>query len=292
MSYRTRTGNRAVLGTRAPRPLFKAWQLWRETTARETTRGVEDARMESGTAAPGQMADSRGANKDADDRRRRLGLRLALLVVIFLGGVALFRWSPVADRASPQMIADFFRGLGSPWWSPLVFVPLYAAGTALGLPGTIPTLAGGAIFGVGRGMLYNTLGANIGALGAFLLARYLGRDFVARILKGKAALLDEKIGEHGFSTMLYLRLIPIVPFNALNFSAGLSRVSIRDYVLGSLIGMLPGTLVYTYFADALIRGTGEARREAFLHFLAAAAFLVAFTLATAWIRRRRSPRQP
>jgi uncharacterized membrane protein YdjX (TVP38/TMEM64 family) len=66
----------------------------------------------------------------------------------------------------------------------------------------------------------------------------------------------------------------------------------RDYVLGSLIGMLPGTLVYTYFADALIRGTGEARREAFLHFLAAAALLATFTLVTAWIRRRRAPRGP
>ncbi|MGD8700127.1 MAG: TVP38/TMEM64 family protein, partial [Gemmatimonadales bacterium] len=213
-------------------------------------------------------------------------------LVIFVGGIALFRWSPIAERANPQMIADFFRGLGSPWWSPLVFVTLYAAGTALGLPGTIPTLAGGAIFGVVRGMLYNTLGANLGALGAFVLARHLGRGFVARILKGKAAVLDAKIGEHGFGTMLYLRLIPLVPFNALNFGAGLSRVAMRDYVLGSLIGMLPGTLVYTYFADALIRGTGEARREAFLHFLAAAALLATFTLVTAWIRRRRAPRGP
>ncbi len=160
-------------------------------------------------------------------------------------------------------------------------------GVAFGMPGTIPTLAGGAIFGIARGMLFNTIGANLGALLAFLLARYLGRDFVARVLKGKGATLDEKIGEHGLGTILYLRLIPLVPFNALNFGAGISRVSLRDYVLGSLIGMLPGTLVYTYFADALIRGTGEAKREAFLHFLLAAGLLVAFTLITGWIRRRR-----
>ncbi|MEE9132333.1 MAG: TVP38/TMEM64 family protein [Gemmatimonadota bacterium] len=220
--------------------------------------------------------------------KRRLGLRLVLLVAIFAGGLAVFRWSPLSGYARPQVIAEFFRGLGTPWWSPLIFIPLYAFGTAFGLPGTIPTLAGGAIFGVARGMLYNTIGANLGALGAFLLARYLGRDFVARVLKGKAAILDEKIGEHGFGTMLYLRLIPLVPFNALNFGAGISRVSVRDYVLGSLIGMLPGTLVYTYFADALIRGTGEARREAFLHFLVAAGTLVAFTLITGWIRRKRA----
>jgi uncharacterized membrane protein YdjX (TVP38/TMEM64 family) len=208
------------------------------------------------------------------------------LLAIFLGGIALFRWSPLSEYARPQLIADFFRGLGTPWWSPLVFVPLYAVTTALGMPGTIPTLAGGAIFGVTRGMLFNTIGANLGALGAFLIARYLGRDFVERVLRGKGATLDQTIGDHGFSTMLYLRLIPLVPFNALNFGAGISRVSLRDYVLGTLIGMIPGTLVYTYFADALIRGTGAARREAFLHFLLAAGLLVAFTLVTGWIRRR------
>jgi uncharacterized membrane protein YdjX (TVP38/TMEM64 family) len=242
---------------------------WRED---RVERAVKIARAEAGSA---------------QGRGRRLGLRVALLVVIFVGGAALFRWTPLAGYARPQVIAEFFRGLGTPWWSPLVFVPLYAAGTALGLPGMIPTLAGGAIFGVARGMLYNTLGANLGALGAFLLARYLGRDFVARLLKGRAANLDHKIGEHGFGTILYLRLIPLVPFNALNFAAGISRVRLRDYVLGTLIGMLPGTLVYTYFADALIRGTSEARRQAFLDFLAAAALLVAFTVATDWVRRRR-----
>jgi len=226
------------------------------------------------------------SNGTRGSSKQRVGLRIILLAVIFVGGIALFRWGPLSAYARPQIIADFFRGLGTPWWSPLVFVPLYAVTTALGMPGTIPTLAGGAIFGVARGMLFNTVGANLGALGAFLIARYLGRDFIERVLKGKGATLDERIGQHGFSTMLYLRLIPLVPFNALNFGAGISRVSLRDYVLGTLIGMIPGTLVYTYFADALIRGTGEARRDAFLHFLLAASLLVAFTLVTGWIRRR------
>lgn len=230
------------------------------------------------------------AHEGTSDRPRSAWSRtfkLVLLAAIFFGGIAVFRWTPLSEYADPREIAGFFRGLGTPWWSPLVFILLYAIATALGAPGVVPTLAGGAIFGVLRGMLYNTIGANVGALLAFLVARYLGRDYIARVLKGRAADLDEKIGEHGFSTILYLRLIPLVPFNALNFGAGISRVSLRDYVLGSLIGMLPGTLVYTYFADALIRGTAAARKEAFLHFLLAAAALVLFTLITGWIRRRR-----
>lgn len=225
----------------------------------------------------------------AGDGGRRW-IRVLVLVVILVGGFALFRYTPIADRVRPAEIAGFFRGLGDPWWAPLAFVPFYALGTALGLPGTIPTLAGGAIFGVVRGTLFNWIGANIGAVLAFLIARYLGRDVVARFLKGRAADLDERIGDHGFRTMLYLRLIPLVPFNALNFGAGLSRISLRDYVLGSAIGMFPGTLVYTYFADALIRGTASARKEALIHFLIAAAALVAFTLITDWVRRRREAR--
>lgn len=218
--------------------------------------------------------------------RWRQALKLGLLAAIFFGGIAVFRWTPLADYADARAVAEFFRGLGDPWWSPLVFVPVYALATAIGVPGSVPTLAGGAIYGVARGMLYNTIGANLGALAAFLLARYLGRDFVVRVLKGRAADLDEKIGDHGFSTILYLRLIPLIPFNALNFAAGVSRVSLRHYVLGSVIGMLPGTLVYTYFADALIRGTAAARKEAFLHFALAAGALVLFTLITGWVRRR------
>lgn len=214
-------------------------------------------------------------------------LRALLLAMILVGGFALFRFTPLADVVQPARIAAFFRGLGGPWWSPLVFIPVYALGTAVGVPGTVTTLAGGAIYGVARGTLFNWLGANIGAVLAFLVARYLGRDFVSRFLKGRAADLDRSIGTHGLRTMLYLRLIPLVPFNALNFAAGLSRITLRDYVIGSGLGMLPGTLVYTYFADALIRGSAAARREAFLHFLLAAAALIAFTVLTDWIRRRR-----
>lgn len=250
--------------------------------------------QETGRAKADRTEASDPARADADaartGRRRPRWLRLVLLVAIVVGGILLFRYTPLADHVRPREVARFFRELGDPWWAPAVFIPFYALGTALGLPGTIPTLAGGAIFGVLRGTLFNWIGANLGAVLAFLLARHLGRDFVARVLRGRAADLDRRIGDHGFRTMLYLRLIPVVPFNGLNFGAGISRISLRDYVLGSAIGMLPGTFVYTYFADALIRGTAAARREAFIHFLLAAAALVAFTLITDWIRRRRAAR--
>ena len=207
-------------------------------------------------------------------------------VLIVAGGLALIRWGPLARYVDAESIAAFFRSLGRPWWAPLAFVAAYALGTTLGAPGTALTFAGGAIFGVGLGSLVNWAGASLGALLAFAVARTLGRDLVARIVRGRAAALDRQIGDHGFRTILYLRLIPLVPFNGLNFGAGLTRVRGRDYALGTTIGIVPGVVIYTYFADAIIRGSGAARTEALFHFAIAAGALIAFTVLVDLLRKR------
>lgn len=217
---------------------------------------------------------------------RRPWIKPLALVVLVAGGFLLVRWGPLARYVEPQEIAGFLRGLGSASWAPVVFVGVYVVGTALGLPGSVLTLAGGAVFGVFLGSALNWLGATLGALVAFLAARYLGRETVARVLRGRVAALDEKVGEHGFRAVLYLRLIPLVPFNGLNFGAGLTRVRLRDYALATAVGIVPGTIVYTYFADALIQGSSEARARALVNFAIAAAALIAFTLVTERVRRR------
>ena len=119
------------------------------------------------------------------------------------------------------------------------------------------------------------IASNLGATLAFFAARYLGRDFVKGFLKsGKLAQLDEQIGKSGFKTIFRLRLIPIVPFNGLNFGAGFSAVRYRDYLLASVIGMLPGTFIYTYFADALLKGVQGANQKAFLNLTVAGILLI------------------
>ncbi len=217
---------------------------------------------------------------------RRSWLRPVALLALIVGGLALVRWGPLAETVRPEAVAGFFRDLGGPWWAPVAFVGLYVFGTTFGVPGSALTLAGGAIFGVALGTAVNWLGATLGATLAFVAARALGREWVARFLRGRAASLDERIGSHGFRTVLYLRLIPLVPFNGLNFGAGITRVRARDYVLATALGIVPGCVVYTYFADALIRGSAEARTSAFINFAIAAAALVAFTLLTDFVRRR------
>ena len=170
---------------------------------------------------------------------------------------------------------------------PILFVLGYALAAGVGLPATAFTLAGGAIFGTLLGSLLNWLGAMLGALTAYALARQLGSGAVRSLLGRHAGKLDSLTGRTGFATLLRLRLVPIVPFNALNFAAGLAPVPIRAYALATAIGILPGTVVYTYFADSLVAGVTGARNRALLHVAIAGALLIAISFGPALARRIR-----
>src|SRR5207244_6603246 len=93
--------------------------------------------------------------------------------------------------------------------------------------------------------------ATIGATLAFLVAKFLGRGFVDQLLKGKLQALDQRLREHGFTGLLILRLVPLFPFNGLNFGCGLTSIRLRDYVLATAIGILPPTFVYQYLFATL-----------------------------------------
>jgi uncharacterized membrane protein YdjX (TVP38/TMEM64 family) len=124
---------------------------------------------------------------------------------------------------------------------------VYAVACVAFVPASLLTLAAGALFGVVKGTIFVMLGATIGALGAFLIARYVARDWVAgRVLKdARFASIDAAIAEQGRKVVFLLRLSPVIPFNVLNYALGLTRVRVADYVLASA-GMLPGTVLYVY----------------------------------------------
>ena len=136
-------------------------------------------------------------------------------------------------------------GLGAV--GPLVYMAGYAAATVAFVPGAVMSLAAGATFGLGPGVLYVMLGATTGASLAFLLARYVAREPIEQRIAGNTrfAAVDRAIGREGFKIVLLLRLSPVFPFNLLNYSLGLTKVRFADYVAAS-IGMLPGTLLYTW----------------------------------------------
>lgn len=202
--------------------------------------------------------------------------KLFIFVAIIIGFFILVKYTPISQYANLDTLKnsrDELQGLASNWWFPILFVALYVFGVIISFSGLVLTAAGGIIFGTVKGTILNVIASNIGASIAFFIGRYLGRDFVEKLVKGKLKSIDEKIGESGFLTILRLRLIPVVPFNMLNYASGFSKVKYKDYALGSLIGMFPGTFIYTFFSDAILIDPTK-KAEAFTKLLIAAALLI------------------
>lgn len=132
----------------------------------------------------------------------------------------------------------------------LAFIVIYIAATVAFLPGSVLTLGSGVVFGVVQGALYVFIGATLGATLAFLVGRYLARDWVASKIaeNDKFRAIDEAVGREGFKIVLLTRLSPVFPFNLLNYAFGITKVSLRDYFLGC-IGMIPGTILYVYLGS-------------------------------------------
>ena len=132
----------------------------------------------------------------------------------------------------------------------IAFILLYVVTTIALVPGSILTLGAGVIFGVVWGSFYVFLGAICGETLAFLIGRYLARDWVYRKIQGNQQFLaiNKALKQEGFKIILLTRLSPIFPFSLLNYAFGVTGVSLRDYFLGS-IGMIPMTITYVYFGS-------------------------------------------
>jgi len=218
-------------------------------------------------------------------RRGRGYVRLAAFVAILAAaGYAAYRLGAF-ELGDPQRFGDVIRRSRDVPALPVLFVLAYVIATVFGVPGTVFTLAGGAVFGIVLGSILNWTGATLGAVGAYTLARQLGSDAVRDLLGRRATALDTLTSKVGFATLFRLRLIPVVPFNALNFAAGLVPVPFRAYVLSTALGIIPGTVVYTYFADSLVAGVTGARDRAFLHVAIAGALLIALSFVPTLVRR-------
>ncbi len=131
------------------------------------------------------------------------------------------------------------------------FVALYVLATVLFLPGSVLTLGAGAVFGLVQGAVVVSVASTLGATAAFLVGRYLARDWVARKVSGndRFQAIDDAVAREGWKIVGLTRLSPVFPFNLLNYAYGLTRVSLRDYLLASWVGMMPGTVMYVYIGS-------------------------------------------
>ncbi len=132
----------------------------------------------------------------------------------------------------------------------IAFMIIYIVATVAFLPGSILTLGAGVVFGVVLGSIYVFIGATIGATCAFLVGRYLARGWISQKIADneKFAAIDKAVGKEGLKIVLLTRLSPVFPFNLLNYGLGVTGVSLKDYVIGS-VGMIPGTVMYVYLGS-------------------------------------------
>ncbi|MEV6931953.1 TVP38/TMEM64 family protein [Dactylosporangium sp. NPDC051485] len=165
---------------------------------------------------------------------RAAGL-VALLAVLVTAAV-------LVGVPDPQQLRSNIIALG--WWAPVAFGVLYAVVSLSPLPKTVFTLAAGALFGLAPGVLIVVAGALLGAVAAFYLGRVLGRDTVRWLTGGHLDRLDTMLAGRGMRAIVLTRLIPIVPFTAVNYLAGLTSVRLRDFTAGTAIGILPTTTAY------------------------------------------------
>ncbi|GAB3833708.1 TVP38/TMEM64 family protein [Dactylosporangium cerinum] len=170
--------------------------------------------------------------------RARL-LRVAGLVALLALVVAAALVVGVPDA---QRLRSGVLGLG--WWAPVAFSALYAVVSLSPLPKTVFTLAAGALFGLVAGVVIVVTGAMLGAVAALHLGRLLGRDTVRWLTGGRLDRLDSLLAGHGLRTIIVARLIPVVPFTAVNYLAGLTAVRLRDFIAGTAVGILPATTAY------------------------------------------------
>jgi len=198
----------------------------------------------------------RSMNKTRKKKTRVSGLWRPVLLLALVTAVLIFSAKMgVGERL--EDLQGWIRSLGA--LGPLVFIVLYALATVAALPGSALSVVAGAIFGPVIGVITVIFAATLGASLAFLVARYFARSSIEKWLEHneKFRRLDELTARHGDIMVAVTRLVPLFPFNLLNYGFGLTRVAFRTYVLWSFFCMLPGTILYVVGSAAV----AEALRE-------------------------------
>lgn len=181
---------------------------------------------------------------------------LSLITLLLVVGYLAHRYM-LFDLLSPDFVRGYVSSLAVPQ-SWILFGTIYALATVLFLPGAPFTILAGVLFGPLVGTIVVVISAGVGACVAFFLARVFGQGVVSTLLSKYAHTLyeyDRKLEERGLATVLFLRLVPLFPFNTLNVTLGLTKVRSRDYIIGTFIGIIPGTFAYVYFGDVIAMPT-------------------------------------
>jgi len=222
----------------------------------------------------------------------RHGLKIILSVAAFLALAALWRWTPLSEWLNIDAVTAVAAWIERHPLTPLLVPTAYVLGGLVSFPVTLMIIATVIIFGPWWGLFYALLSSQLSALVMFLLGRCLGGETVSRFAGGLLNRLNQRLSRSGLLAVITLRIIPVAPFSVINIIAGVSAISLRDFALGSLIGMIPGTVAIVMVADRMAESLQRPDLASFAALLAAIAIAGAglFGLRQ-WLSRRQRKKQ-
>lgn len=189
---------------------------------------------------------------------------LFILLICFV--IFLFKNTESIRYYSPQQIKNFINSFGS--LAPIIYIILFTFVPLTFFPDSILAISGGLAFGLFYGTLYTVIGAVLGSTLAFFIASYFGKPVVDKLLKDKVKMDFFSKGNREFFTVLVLRLIPLVPFDVISYGAGLSKIKYKNFISATIIGILPGVIVFSNLGDKSLDFTSP-------HFIIAIILLIA-----------------
>lgn len=198
------------------------------------------------------------------------------VALLWAAAILIYCLSPLRSLWNRETLVLLLDELGA--WGPVLFMGLYAVSMVIGFPTVIFTIAGGAVFGLIWGTLYSVLGASLGAIGAFYLSRYLLRQWVEQRYGHNLALkkFQQGIANRALLFVMAVRFNPVTPFNIENYLFGLTVINWRPYLLGTVVGIIPGTVAYTWVG---VTGANALSGKSAVSFVIAVSVLLAISVA-------------
>lgn len=198
------------------------------------------------------MENNAALTESADEKRESSALPLVkfLLFLLFITAVSVLflklRGKPLMD---PEWVVEWLEDFGKN--APIIFIILYSLRPLILFPASILSVAGGMIFGAVDSTVYSVMGGTIGAVIAFFISRFFGKEFIDRTVGKHLRNIDMNIGEEGFKIIFILRIMPVIPFDLVNYGAGLTTIRTRDYILGTFLGLIPSSFVYAFLGSSM-----------------------------------------
>ncbi len=209
----------------------------------------------------------------------KTGIFILTIICIIATGITAYLLGGLA----PEQVQTWLEQAGI--WAPIIYIVIYTIATILVLPSTALNLAGGAIFGPWIGTLWTSVAAIIAAIIAFYYSRTIGREWISQKLAGRWQAMDAEMHQGGLFYMFAIRLLPIIPYGLVNFAAGLTSVSFKDYLLGTALGTVPGVLPFVMLGSS---GLTALKTGDVLPLVGTLSLIAMLVGGATWYRRRRS----